>query len=99
MPIMTEPRLSPNWRDAACLEQDPELFFPIGKPGPAAKRKSDPIAQQIAMAKAVCGTCCLAEVCLRYALTTEEQFGIWGGQTEDERRALLRRAERARSAA
>ena len=39
-----------DWRDrAACLDVDPELFFPIGNTGPA--------LAQIDEAKAVCRTC------------------------------------------
>ncbi len=32
----------------------------------------------------------MAGACLRYALETNQEYGIWGGTTEDERRALRR---------
>jgi len=78
-----------DWRDkAACLTADPELFFPIGNTGPA--------VEQIEKAKAVCATCPVTEMCLQYALDTSQDSGVWGGLSEDERRALKRRAARAR---
>jgi len=80
-----------DWRfEAACLEYDPDLFFPIGNTGPA--------IAQIEDAKAVCRGCDVAETCLRWALDTHQDFGVWGGLSEDERRALKRRNARARRA-
>jgi WhiB family redox-sensing transcriptional regulator len=80
-----------DWRDtAACLTADPELFFPVGNTGPA--------VDQIEKAKAVCGRCSVTEMCLQYALETNQDSGVWGGLSEDERRALKRRAARARRA-
>ncbi|MDX2592539.1 MULTISPECIES: WhiB family transcriptional regulator [Streptomyces] len=74
-----------NWRDhAACRQEDPDLFFPIGTTGPAQVQ-----AQQ---AKKVCGHCPVREQCLDWALDTGQSIGIWGGTTETERRALRRRA-------
>ena len=80
-----------DWRDkAACLTADPELFFPVGNTGPA--------VDQIEKAKAVCARCTVTEMCLQYALETGQDSGVWGGLSEDERRALKRRAARARRA-
>ncbi len=67
----------------ACRDEDPDLFFPIGSARPA-------IAQ--AAAKAVCARCDVA-ACLRLALEKGQDNGVWGGMTEDERRAI-RRARR-----
>jgi WhiB family redox-sensing transcriptional regulator len=80
-----------DWRDrAACLTVDPELFFPVGNTGPA--------VEQIDRAKTVCSHCPVTEYCLQYALDTNQDSGVWGGLSEDERRALKRRAARARRA-
>jgi WhiB family redox-sensing transcriptional regulator len=81
------------WRgDAACRDTDPDLFFPVGTTGPA--------IDQIAEAKAVCGECEVREPCLEFALSTNQDSGIWGGTSEEERRKLRRRwmAARRRSA-
>jgi len=78
-----------DWRhQAACLTEDPELFFPIGNTGPA--------VLQIDEAKAVCRRCDVIETCLRWALDTGQDAGVWGGLSEDERRALKRRMARMR---
>ncbi|WP_217242745.1 WhiB family transcriptional regulator [Streptomyces sp. AC555_RSS877] len=74
-----------NWRDhAACRQEDPDLFFPIGSTGPA-------LVQQ-EQAKAVCRRCPVREQCLQWALDTGQTLGVWGGTSENERRALRRRA-------
>ncbi|QKV91341.1 WhiB family transcriptional regulator [Streptomyces sp. NA02950] len=80
------------WQNAACKDEDPELFFPVGVAGPAAQ-------QQEARAKQVCGHCPVAQECLEYALEAGMTHGVWGGAGEEERRALRRRGQRrARSA-
>ncbi|MFF7216652.1 WhiB family transcriptional regulator [Streptomyces sp. NPDC008238] len=73
-----------NWRyEAACQEEDPELFFPISDRGPG--------LAQIAEAKAVCLRCPVTARCLRWALAAGRLEGIWGGTTEEERRTIQRR--------
>ena len=42
-------------------------------------------------AKAVCMRCPVRTECLADALDNRIEFGVWGGMTERERRALLRR--------
>ena len=80
-----------DWRhESACLTEDPELFFPIGNTGPA--------LAQIDEAKAVCQRCDVVDSCLKWALETGQDSGVWGGLSEDERRALKRRTARARRA-
>lgn len=77
-----------DWSDAACLNEDPELFFPIGNGGPA--------QLQIEEAKQVCRRCDIREKCLNWALEIGQEHGVWGGLSEEERRALKRRNGRAR---
>jgi len=78
-----------DWRHkAACLTEDPELFFPVGNTGPA--------LVQIAEAKKVCRRCGVREACLQWALDAGQDHGVWGGLSEDERRAMKRRAARMR---
>ena len=71
-----------TWRNrAACLDEDPELFFPIGNTGPA--------LLQIEEAKAVCRRCEVMETCLKWAIESGQDAGVWGGLSEDERANLL----------
>jgi WhiB family redox-sensing transcriptional regulator len=73
-----------EWRDlAACVNQDPELFFPVSEAGPA--------AAQVEHAKQVCARCLVREPCLTWAITANIQDGVWGGFTETERRTIQRR--------
>jgi WhiB family redox-sensing transcriptional regulator len=41
----------------------------------------------------------VTETCLKWALESGQDAGVWGGLSEDERRALKRRTARARRAA
>jgi WhiB family redox-sensing transcriptional regulator len=76
---------SPGWRrQAACRDQDPELFFPIGNSGPG-------VVLQIENAKAVCRRCEVREICLQWALEVGQEHGVAGGLTENERRSFQRR--------
>ena len=81
-----------DWRhQAACRDHDPELFFPIGSTGPA--------AVQVERAKSVCRSCRAVQACLEWAVESGQEAGVWGGTSEDERRAVRRermRAARAR---
>ena len=84
-------RVTMDWRHRAeCLNHDPELFFPIGNTGPA--------ITQIQEAKAVCQKCDVMTACLKFALESAQDSGVWGGLSEDERRSLKRRNARARRA-
>jgi WhiB family transcriptional regulator, redox-sensing transcriptional regulator len=80
-----------NWRDrAACVGVDPELFFPTGDTGPA--------LVQLEEAKSYCLRCEVAEPCLRWAIDSGQDTGVWGGTSEEERRALKRRRTPSRRA-
>lgn len=69
-----------DWRaQARCGDADPELFFPVSEVGASAKQVDD--------AKRVCAGCPVTAECLAEA----GDFGIWGGLTASERRALVRR--------
>ncbi len=73
-----------TWRDEAiCRETDPDLFFPIGTTGQA--------LLQIDRAKQVCNECTVQVSCLEFALETNQDSGIWGGTSEEERRDIRRR--------
>lgn len=72
-----------TWRgQARCLGSDPALFFPMGTTG-------DPLVQAEA-AKHVCESCEVRPRCLQFALETNQDTGVWGGTTEDERKAVRR---------
>jgi WhiB family redox-sensing transcriptional regulator len=62
---------------AACRTADPDALFVQG-------------AEQN-RAKLLCRACPVRTECLADALDNRVEFGVWGGMTERERRALLRR--------
>lgn len=66
----------PEWvAQGLCAQTDPEEFFP-NKGGSSRAAKN------------VCAACDVRLECLEYALVNEERYGIWGGLSERERRAL-----------
>lgn len=78
-----------NWREqAACLTQDPELFFPVGT--------SSAAIRQVQAAKRLCGQCVVRDTCLEWATSAGVDYGVWGGLSEDERRSRKRRLARSR---
>ena len=62
---------------AACRDGDPDALFVQGAEQNVAKR--------------ICRGCPVRYECLADALDNRIEFGVWGGMTERERRALLRR--------
>src|SRR6188472_3108903 len=69
-----------DWRESAiCKQVDPQLWFPekAGDNGEEAKR--------------VCRRCPVRSDCLESALADDEQYGIWGGASPDERRKIRAR--------
>ena len=81
-----------NWRAAsACLNTDPDVFFPVAA-GTAASK-------QAARALRICDSCTVKRQCLDFAMRSGEKDGIWGGTTPEERirarRARNRRPRRA----
>ncbi|MGH3936709.1 MAG: WhiB family transcriptional regulator [Pseudonocardiaceae bacterium] len=67
-----------DWRcRGACGTHDPDRLFVVGA------------AQQ--QAKLVCRPCPVRVRCLAEALDRRIEFGVWGGMTERQRRALLLR--------
>jgi WhiB family redox-sensing transcriptional regulator len=81
-----------EWRTrAACRDTDPDLFFPVGTTGQA--------VDHIEAAKSVCARCSAQPECLEFALTTNQESGVWGGASEEERRKLRKAwlAERRRA--
>jgi WhiB family redox-sensing transcriptional regulator len=70
-----------DWLEwGACRDEDPDLFFPITSAGPG--------RAQVAAAKAVCARCAVRQACLRFALEARQDHGVWGGMSEEERRAI-----------
>lgn len=82
--LLTSPSVA--WRErAACLSYPALLFFGLDDAESAVERRA-----REERAKGVCEDCEVRQACLEYALAAREQYGIWGGLTEIERRGHLR---------
>lgn len=80
------PNVLPEWQQGAvCAQVDPELFYP-------------PKGGDATPAKRICRGCDVRLKCLKEALDNNEEFGVWGGLSERERRALKKRQVRGASA-
>ena len=64
-----------KWVGAECSDKkyDPDIWFNI---------------QDETYAKSICRICPLLITCAQYAIESNEEFGVWGGLTPNERRAL-----------
>ncbi|WP_309062292.1 WhiB family transcriptional regulator, partial [Streptomyces sp.] len=72
-----------DWRDeAACVGEDPEIFFPL----------SDSAApgSEASLARAICRRCPVLLACRTWAIEHGEDDGIWGATTAAQRRAVRR---------
>ena len=68
-----------KWKmEGLCRGIDSDIFFP--ERGASTR-----------LAKAVCRKCEVSEECLEYAVNNGEKFGIWGGLSERERRAIRKK--------
>lgn len=80
----TAPVSMAQWAErGACRDTDPDALFVQG----AAQNR----------AKNVCLSCVVRTECLADSLDNRIEFGVWGGMTERERRALLKRRPNVRS--
>jgi WhiB family redox-sensing transcriptional regulator len=76
---------------ARCRGADSSVFFhPEGERGRARARR-------LKKAQEFCAECPVAAQCRDHSISFAEQFGIWGGLSEEERAALLGVPIRVRS--
>lgn len=72
--------------DAECndnVKYDPDLWLP--EPGDS---------QSARLAKEICLSCPVREICLQYAIDTKEREGIWGGLSFHGRRQVQKKQKR-----
>lgn len=80
---LARPEVDLSWHDrAACRDHDPDLWFPTT--GATVVMPHTPTRTALA----ICSTCPVRQPCTRQGLT--EEWGIWGGLTEPDRRAWRR---------
>jgi WhiB family redox-sensing transcriptional regulator len=78
-PPMIELFARPDWQAfAACRGSDRDVFFPSR-------------GEAIGEAVAICQGCPVRAECLEYALINNEQFGVWGGLSERQRKRIRAR--------
>lgn len=63
--------------ESLCRFESEEIFFPSNGAG-------------VEVAKRICAFCVVKEACLEYALENRIEHGVWGGESERERRKLQR---------
>ena len=70
--------------DAECRGPNSRIFYPPSRP-----ERRDERDRRERRAKAICAACIVRTDCLDYAISINEQHGIWGGLTELERRVMM----------
>ena len=76
-----------TWREKAACRTHPHkaIWFPSLSGN----------SRDAAEAKAICRDCEVRIACLDYALTANQQWGIWGGLSEEERKRIRHRPKGA----
>lgn len=70
-----------DWqKDAACQREDPEMWFSEGRANAKAKR--------------ICNSCPVRPKCLQWSLDEAQQWGMWGGVSQQERRQMILKSHR-----
>ncbi|MFC5204771.1 WhiB family transcriptional regulator [Streptomyces kaempferi] len=68
-------------KDAACRGMDSSVFFsPDSERGRARQRREE-------AARTICRECPVSGPCGRFAQASQQEYGVWGGYTENERRS------------
>jgi WhiB family transcriptional regulator, redox-sensing transcriptional regulator len=68
-----------DWQlEAACRGRDSRLFFP----------NTPNVEQKALKAKRICHTCPVLVQCRKWALEQREAWGVWGGMSEEDRKAF-----------
>lgn len=62
-------------QQGSCTISDPDLFF---------SNNQDDIRRAVA----ICGDCPVRILCANYAISNNEEYGVWGGLTETERKQV-----------
>jgi WhiB family redox-sensing transcriptional regulator len=75
--------------EGSCVYANTELFFPVGSSMKAIKQSNE--------AKAICNECPVKVACLEYAISSNQDSGVWGGTTEEERKSIRREYRRTGS--
>ena len=74
-----------EWMDKAlCTGIPPETFAPNDGAG-------------VEVARKICADCVVREECLEYALMNRIDHGVWGGESERERRRILKSRRTSKS--
>jgi WhiB family redox-sensing transcriptional regulator len=76
--IITRQQTDDAWMDAGACRGMTHLFFPTTAERPQARERRE------ALARSVCTGCNVQDVCRDFARDNHE-YGLWGGESEDER--------------
>lgn len=74
-----------DWQPFASCRDHPlaaDFYPPLGT-----ERRQVRLARE-RRAKSVCAACPVSAACLEHAVAVDERYGVWGGLSTDERRAI-----------
>jgi WhiB family transcriptional regulator, redox-sensing transcriptional regulator len=71
-----------EWQlSGACREMDSWIFFPEGRTNEG----------DVRWAKRICRDCPVRAECQEWALSRHEEYGVWGGLSDKERKAIWKK--------
>ena len=80
-------------QEVSCRESDPDAWFPDEDDHMKNGKTS------YVHVKKMCAVCPVKNLCLEYALTNNERYGLWGGMSPEDRKNLVRTQRRHRKQA
>ncbi len=89
----------PSWAEsAACLGKPGDWWFPdheVKRGRPANGVRPGAASGDAIRAIEICASCPVQGQCLRHAIRENEDHGIWGGRTQEQRRRIRRQTRGA----
>jgi len=87
-PDIQPPTRHPWMDEALCTQTNPDLFFEAS----TERYVSKPSGARETVAKSICRRCPVLEDCRAWVTENPQEYGIWAGMTERERRQARKEA-------
>lgn len=83
-------QIADSGKEPMCADEEYiDLFYPEARVG-RSRALDYTVKMKESEAKIICNLCPFKQACAEYAITSKEEFGVWGSTTPSERTSLYR---------